>query len=374
MKVLVLTHEYPPVGGGGGRVAQQICKGLAQRGDSLQVITSNWGDLKAEDSDQGVILHRLNVHRGQAYKASFPSMFEFVIKGFWKARQIVRTWKPDVIHAHFAVPAGAIAWGINKFYGTPYVLTAHLGDVPGGVPEKTGGWFRWIYPFTPVIWKNAARRVAVSNFTRSLALEHYSFPIEVIPNGIPAEELCDEPIQIGRTPRLLFAGRMVVQKNPLKVVEMLAQLRELPWTCVMVGDGPLRAEVDAAIQALGLSNRIQTPGWLKPEEVRSWMAQSDILLMPSLSEGLPVVGLDALGQGLALVLTHVGGNVDLLEDGVNGFFLQEDWKKKLSALLVSNQQLQSFRQASRRKAEDFRLEKILDAYQSVFQAASLPEK
>jgi glycosyltransferase involved in cell wall biosynthesis len=142
----------------------------------------------------------------------------------------------------------------------------------------------------------------------------------------------------------------------------------------MVGDGPLRAEVDAAIQALGLSNRIQTPGWLKPEEVRSWMAQSDILLMPSLSEGLPVVGLDALGQGLALVLTHVGGNVDLLEDGVNGFFLQEDWKKKLSALLVSNQQLQSFRQASRRKAEDFRLEKILDAYQSVFQAASLPEK
>jgi glycosyltransferase involved in cell wall biosynthesis len=370
MKVLVLTHEYPPVGGGGGRVAQQLCRGLAQRGDSLQVITSNCGDLTTEDTDQGVILHRLNVHRKQAYKASFPSMFEFVFKGFWKASQIVRTWKPDLVHAHFAVPAGAIAWGIHKIYGIPYVLTAHLGDVPGGVPEKTGGWFRWIYPFTPTIWKNAAQRVAVSNFTRSLALKHYSLPIEVIPNGIPAEELSDEPIQVGSPPRLLFAGRMVVQKNPLKVVEMLAQLRELPWTCVMAGDGPLRAEVDAAIQAQGLGDRIQTPGWLKPEEVRSWMARSDILLMPSLSEGLPVVGLDALGQGLALVLTHVGGNVDLLEDGVNGFFLQEDWKEKLSALLVSGQQLQAFRQASRRKAEDFRLEKILDAYQSVFQAAS----
>ena len=72
--------------------------------------------------------------------------------------KLAREWKPDLIHVHFAVPAGALAWILRRLTGIPYVLTAHLGDVPGGVPEKTGRWFRWIYPFTPPIWKKSEAR------------------------------------------------------------------------------------------------------------------------------------------------------------------------------------------------------------------------
>ena len=65
----------------------------------------------------------------------------------------------------------------------PYVLTAHLGDIPGASPEKTKKWFQYIQPFTPPIWKNAARVIAVSEFSRTMALKSYNVPIDVIPNG-----------------------------------------------------------------------------------------------------------------------------------------------------------------------------------------------
>ena len=72
--------------------------------------------------------------------------------------------------------------------GFPIYLTAHLGDVPGGVPEKTDKWFRWVAPFIPPIWNRAKRVAAVSIFTKNLALQRYPVPIQVIPNGVSTNE------------------------------------------------------------------------------------------------------------------------------------------------------------------------------------------
>jgi hypothetical protein len=65
------------------------------------------------------------------------------------------TWRPDVMHVHLAVPTGALA-ARRTVHGVPYVLTVHLGDVPGAVPEQTGKLFRVFGPFIRPIWKRAA--------------------------------------------------------------------------------------------------------------------------------------------------------------------------------------------------------------------------
>jgi len=374
MRILTLIHEYPPVGGGGGRVAQDICRGLVKRGHAVQVLTAHWGDLPEKEDQDGVLIYRLRSLRRLPYKAGLVAMLGFVLASFWVGLRQVHRWKPDVIHVHFAVPAGAAAWLLSRLAGVPYVLTAHLGDVPGGVPEKTSGWFKWLYPFTPPIWKNAAQVTAVSDFTRGLALAHYPVKIQVIPNGVNVDELDPGVIQVNTPPSIVFAGRFVAQKNPLQVVHTLAKLKDLPWKCVMLGDGVLRHDLEAEIAAQGLQERFELPGWVEPGQVIARYAKSDILLLPSLSEGFPVVGVQAMGMGLALVLSQIGGCVDLVISGENGFLvdLQEagGFEKALRALLSDRSLLLKCRLASRRMAPRFNLEQVITAYEASLLSAS----
>ncbi len=370
MRLLVLTHEYPPVGGGGGRVAQDICAGLARRGHAILALTAHWGDLPRRETRQGVEILRLASGRRFPYKAGVPAMGGYVAAALPAGLSAIRGFHPEGIHVHFAVPAGAAAYALHRLTGLPYVLTAHLGDVPGGVPEKTGRWFRFVYPFTPPIWRAAARVVAVSEFTRRLALENYPREIEVIPNGV--DLACLPPREPGgeRPSRLVFAGRLVAQKNPLHLVRALAGLADLPWTCAIVGDGPLRPAVEAEIDRSGMRDRFTLTGWLDPEQVLGWFARSDVLCMPSLSEGLPVVGVQAVAMGLALAVSRVGGWIDLVDDGANGLLLPPQdtptWQAGLRALLSDPARLLSMQAASRQRAARYDLNRVLDAYEALF--------
>ena len=199
MRILVLTHEYPPVGGGGGRVAQDICEGLAKQGHEIRILTAQHGDLPLEEKNN-VEIRRLKSGRRQAFKADMRAMLGYVLASFWAGLGAIRRWKPDVIHVHFAVPAGAAAWMLSVLTGTPYVLTAHLGDVPGGVPQKTARWFRWVFPFTPPIWRRAKYVTAVSEFTRRLAVKCYPVPVKVVPNGVDLKAVHPGEIHIGDPP------------------------------------------------------------------------------------------------------------------------------------------------------------------------------
>ena len=157
MKILVLIHEFPPVGGGGGRVARDIALGLAERGHEVRVLSAHMDGLPLSEDIGGVKLERIHTRRKAAFRAGLFEMASYDLAAWDAGRRIMRTWQPDVIHAHFAVPAGAAAFALSKLTGIPYALTAHLGDVPGAVPEKTDRWFKWIYPLTPPIWRGAGK-------------------------------------------------------------------------------------------------------------------------------------------------------------------------------------------------------------------------
>lgn len=374
MRILVLTHEYPPVGGGGGSVAQDLCEGLAARGHQVHVLTAAWGNLPLSDEHGGLVVQRLCSGRTQSFRAGIGAMLGYVLASAWAGLRLARRWKPDLIHVHFAVPAGAVAWLLNLLTGIPYVLTAHLGDVPGGSPEKTGGWFRWVMPFTPPIWRQAARVAAVSEFTRGLALAHYPVEIQVIPNGVDTDRVSPPGLEPHEPPTIVFAGRFVEQKNPLQIVRSLAQVAALPWRCVLIGDGALRPQVEVEIDRLGLQERFTLPGWITPAEVLEWFARSDILFMPSRTEGLPVVGVQALSMGLALVLGRAGGNIELVQEGKNGYLLNPDdtagFVLALRSLLEDLAHLSAARRSSRALAARFDLQHVLDAYERLFAEAA----
>ncbi len=369
MKILVLTHEFPPVGGGGGRVAQDIASGLARRGHDVHVLTSHLAGLPDEEMLDGVRIQRIAPMRREAFRAKFADMARYDWSAVMDGLKIIRTWQPDVIHAHFAVPAGAAALILSKLTRVPYLLTSHLGDVPGASPEKTGQWFQWVYPFTPSIWSGAAKVVAVSEFTRHLALKHYRVPIDVIFNGMDLKTLPNRASLPGTAPRIVFAGRFVEQKNPQHLVEALKQLEHLPWTCAMLGDGPLLEAVRETVETCGLAERISFPGWVTPEDVSDVFTQSDILVLPSRVEGLSVVGVQALGMGLALVLSDAGGNRELVREGENGFLFAagdlDALALSLGRLLEDPTMLQSAQLKSRELAKKFDLEAIVGQYEKL---------
>ena len=370
MRILVLNHEFPPIGGGGGRAAEDICRTLAKRGYEIKVLTAYIRGLSREEERDGYQVIRLPSLRAQAYKAGFLSMVVYVLAGLWTGRRLLSSFKPEVIHAHFAVPAGALAWALSRMTGIPYILTIHLGDVPGGVPEKTGGWFQWVYPFTRPIWRDANRIIAVSEFTRQLALKKYDVKIQVIHNGVDLSTEQPHLVHLNQPPRIVFAGRFMAQKNPLQVVQTLNGLKQLQWQCVMIGDGSLMQDVKRAVAESGLEDRFHFTGWIDPRDVLDWFDRSDILFMPSRSEGLPVVGVQALAKGLAIVASQVGGFVDLVDHGKNGYLIQREEVARFSAsllgLLSDSDRLISFRKASLEKAKCFEINQVVKEYENVF--------
>ncbi len=371
MKILVLIHEYPPVGGGGGKVAEDICTHLLKKGHSICLITSRQGDLLKYEKKSGVEIIRVSCGRKNAYSATFFSMLLFVIFGFFRALKEIRIQRPDIVHVHFAVPAGVIGWLVKKITHIPYLMTVHLGDVPGGVPEKTDHWFRWLSPFIPTIWQSANKVVAVSHFTRNLSLKNYNVPIEVIPNGVDLIKNFTIKTQSTKPMEIIFAGRFVDQKNPLMVIKVLSEIKDLRWHCRMIGDGILKNEMQEMIETMGLKRRITFPGWISPEHVQKFLVQSDLLFMPSRSEGLPVVGVQALAAGLAIVAGNFGGFTDLVKQGKNGYLFNSDDKDDMVKVIrnycTDRKSLLKSRKLSLEMAKKFDINIVVDKYESQLQ-------
>lgn len=372
MRILTVIYEFPPIGGGGGRAAYDICRELAARGHEVTVLTAYMTGLPREEIKDGIRLVRIPSLRREAFSASFSTMLAYVLAGLWAGLPLIRLYRPEIIHTHFAVPSGALAWTLSVLTGLPYILTAHLGDVPGGVPEKTGRWFRWLEPFTKPIWKRAKKVIAVSEFTRQLALQHYPVDIQVIPNGVDVLNLAPAEIRLKECPRLVFAGRFVPQKNPLAIVKILSRLRDLDWDCSMLGDGPMFEEVKREIEKHDMAERFHLPGWVTPQDVLDQFSESDILFMPSLSEGLPVVGVQALAKGLAVVASRIGGFMDLVDHEKNGYLIevqdQSAFAQALRELISKPEILLRFRRTSLEKSRDFDIQKVVDQYQKILQS------
>jgi len=373
MKILVLCYEYPPVGGGGGRVAASVAEGLVQNGHEVCVVSAGLRHLPREAVVNGVLLFRPESFRKREDTCSVPEMALYLLTAFFPAWRICRSWKPDVIHAHFVVPTGALAFALHVLTRIPYVLTAHLGDVPGGVPEQTDALFRVLGPFIKPIWKKAAAVTAVSGFVGGLAEKNCGVQAKVILNGVPMISGPDV-VKSGSPPRILMLGRLSIQKNPLLAIKALAQIYDLPWHFEVIGEGPLGASMRDLVQSLGLADRVTFSGWLGADEVSKRLGSADVLLMTSTSEGLPMAGIEALKHGLAIAGSRIGGLSDVIEHGVNGLFSDltpAAFAESLRAILGDRVRLEAMGRASLQKARAFNLpDRVRDYEDTLREAAS----
>jgi len=372
IKILVISHEYPPIGGGGGRVIQDLCEGIASDSYNFYVLTAHWDDLPEFEESGNLTIERIRSRRTQAYRANLLTMACFVWKSFWRALWIIRKWHPDIIHAHFAVPGGASAAVASILTHTPYMITAHGSDVPGSAPEKTGKWFRFILPFTQFIWKKAEKIITVSQQSRQLAQVHYPVKIEVIPNGIDTARYLHTSLEIHDPPCIMYIGRFSPEKNAQLVPKILSHLVDLKWKCLIVGDGPQMAHVQTLIAENQLDDRIELPGWISPHEVDEALLKCDILLMPSLREGMPMVGLQGLASGLALVMSDVGACPDMVNTEKNGFLIEvgneKGYAHALRTLLSDPKKLRQYKKNSVKKAAEFNIQKVIISYKNVYQS------
>ena len=130
---------------------------------------------------------------------------------------------------------------------------------------------------------------------------------------------------------------------------------------------------------MGVEDRCELRGWADEKEVRAALDESDLLLMPSLSEGLPVAAIEAASRGLAICGSAIPGLRDVLEDGVNGWSCPVDdktaWVRSLAQALDDRDGLRLRQENSLKLAGKFDLQKIVDAYEETLTlAASAPPR
>ena len=198
--------------------------------------------------------------------------------------------------------------------------------------------------------------------------------IAVVHNAIDLSRFhpADAP-RAGAGPCIAMVGRLVAQKNPLLFVAAAAALRrELPGARFMlIGDGPLRDAVAAAVRAAGMVDSCALLG--ERADVDVLLREADLFWLTSGWEGLPNAVIEAMACGLPVVATDVGGTVELVRDGREGFLVAAgdgDALVARSLEMLRDPALHArMRAAARARAEQFGVPQMVEATQAVYERA-----
>jgi glycosyltransferase involved in cell wall biosynthesis len=251
-------------------------------------------------------------------RSSRPALFhlaylaEALVLARWVTEQEVRH-----IHAHFGTNGAEVAMLCHLLTGIPYSFTVH-GPDEFDRPEYLG---------LPVKVKHAAFVCVVSSFTSSQIcrwIPPTEWPkIKLVRCGLDADFLIQGPSSIVSKTLLVTVGRLSEQKGQLVLLSALAVLagEGVKFKMTIVGDGPLRAEIERRIRELGLADYVELTGWLTNSQVRARLRGTRALILPSFAEGLPVVLMEALALGRPVVTTYVAGIPELVTDKTCGWLV-----------------------------------------------------
>ena len=242
--------------------------------------------------------------------------------------------------------------------GIPVVLHLHAAQLPSfyrKLPSLLQGLTRWVFslPATCLVLGSEAQRFV----TEELGVPGNR--VEVVINGVP------EPTQPRRIPgdsrlqRVLFLGNLSERKGISDLMRALAlkgfDVDRLEVT--VAGGGDIAAYQALAVE-LGISGFVHFAVWSNQQQVSKLMARADVLVLPSYDEGLPLVILEALANGVAVVCTPVGEIPAVLSDGVNACFVQPGDTAGIAAGLQHVLNNPAFRQTLEKKGRRLYEEKF----------------
>jgi glycosyltransferase involved in cell wall biosynthesis len=327
MKILLLCHEYPPLGGGGGIGAQQYAEAWSEQGHRVTVITSWQRGLKRKETLNGAHIVRVwTIPIKSRATFSFKSMFFYLcfalLHILWYARAYRRY---DVINTHFALPDGVLGMVASRLLRLPNILTIIGGDIYDPTKNRSPHRSALTRMINSFVMNAADRIIAISSDTKRNAERFYRVKkeIEIINYGFlpPRNGDADLRIEVQSEKYSLIAiGRLVERKGFEYLIRAMAKLPE-DIVLDIIGDGPL----EAALRALGnehdLNGRVRLLGYVPREKVYAHLQSADCFVLSSLHEGLGIVVQEAMYAGLPIVSTSNGGQVDLIENYRNGILV-----------------------------------------------------
>ncbi|MDN5787429.1 glycosyltransferase [Pseudorhodobacter sp.] len=257
------------------------------------------------------------------------------------------------VHAHFGTNSAAVAMLCRTLGGPKYSFTVHGPeefDAPRALSlgEKIG---------------HAAFTVAISSFGRSQLCRWAALPdwpkLQVVHCGVEPLRFADPaPLPEGG-PHLVAIGRLAEQKGFALLLEaMESAAPNLPGLrLTIVGDGPLRPELEAALASRGLVGIVTLAGWQDEAGVRRAFANATALILPSFAEGLPVVVMEAMASARPVIATAIAGVPELVLPGETGWLVPAGDAAALAGAIAAlaatpRERLEAMGQAGRARVMD----------------------
>ncbi len=299
LRVMCLSNMYPGPGAPDyGAFVERMCDALEEKGaevDRVVIRTRASGALRTP--------------------AKYAALATGAVSGARRA---------DVIWAHYLFPTGLIAAVAGRLTRTPWVVTAHGGDVA----NLSRGPIRRLS--APGI-HGASAVICVSRWLAGQMRDQGLSPprLHVVSMGVDDRrfDIGDRGAARVRTgipadvPLVLAVGGLTERKNPVGLVRAVARVRDLGHPDVrlaFVGDGPLASVIDAEACRLGMDGSVVRTGVLADDGVAAWMTSADVVAQVSLVEPLGIAALEAMASGRPVVGTSVGGLCEVVPDGVAG--------------------------------------------------------
>ena len=384
LRILVTCDWFSPdTGGGAERVAAEVAKRLAEKGHRVTVLATRprgQGNFTLPPGMDFVAVPAYSLSRVLHAQVSVAPRLA------WSTGNVIAALRPDVVWGHslqFQTTMAAAAWA--RRHGVPFVVTAHIGDL--NAVDGPLGLAARIHEATigRLILRSATRAIAVSEpvaaHLRSLARQ---LPIDVIPNGVDLARFRPGVGVRGDLLRVGFMGRLVPNKGPDVILRAIAEAVRLgvDLELSIAGAGPEEKNLRHLASDLGVEHRVRFEGHRPDPE--AWLRDIDVLVRPSLTEGMPLGLLEAMAVGVPVIASDIPGNAWLIRATDAGLLIpvgdHEALARALASLWREPRLLDEMRAAGIRAATSFTWDRtsalteatLLRAVDGVRRAPSLP--
>ncbi|HCU35535.1 MAG TPA: glycosyltransferase family 4 protein [Armatimonadetes bacterium] len=326
MRILMVNYEFPPVGGGGATANYYLAREMVRLGHEVTVLTSATAGVPLRETLDGIDVRRVRVFRRRRDFTSVHEMLQYITFATPRALWLAAWAHWDVIQTFFAVPSGLVGCWAARASRAVQVVRIGGGDLPGH-ERRFGLLHRLLRPVVGRVLRKVQARVVNSEGMHERATQAYPrLDFEIIYNGIDLELFHPTDGVPRDVPTVLFVSRLIERKGLQLLLPALATLmgEGVAFALMVVGDGPMREKLEEQTAALGLAERTEFLGLRPREEVPALYRRGDVFCLPSSSEGMANVILEALATGLPIITTRVPGTTELVVDGINGFVVPAD--------------------------------------------------
>ncbi|WP_109391503.1 glycosyltransferase family 4 protein [Proteus cibi] len=295
-----------------------------------------------------------------------PKFYEFSLSSLYINKNTYNFIKNiDIIHAHYILPDGLIAYKLARKKNINYVVSIRQGDIDRIKKIKHSGFYFQLYK---KVLENASFLIAINQSIKEYIKNIFNIDVVCIPHGISKDKFPSTlPIKNRNEIIITTCAQLIKRKNIDWVIEVFNRLNihEKKMRLNIVGDGPLYENLSSI-----KNEKIHFHGWKKNDEVLEILSNSDIFILPSDNETFGMVYIEAAING-CVIIGKKGTGIDGYLDSNNGAFFissQEELYSVLKDLIENHTLLADLKAKIYKKAqESFSLEEIITKYINIYE-------